>query len=201
VHAAKVFTNGISGLSHWGFGNVDRKLLISLSLPGVFGGFIGAYVLTAAPGQWVKPVVAVYLIVMGFLILHKAFIKAEEQKITRRHIIPLALTGGFLDSIGGGGWGPIVTGSLVAKGKNPRITIGSVNMSEFFVALAQTAAFFLFIGFSHWKLMAGLILGGAIAAPFAAWICKRLPTRALLILVGILIILLSLRTIYLTFTS
>jgi len=199
VHTAKVFTNGISGLSHWGFGNVDKKLLISLALPGVLGGLIGAFVLTSAPTEWIKPLVATYLLIMGLLIIQKAFKKIVEQPVSRGHLIPLALVGGLLDSMGGGGWGPIVTGSLVAKGKDPRLTIGSVNMAEFFVALAETIAFISLIGFGYWKLLAGLVLGGVVAAPIAAYVCQKLPLQKLLVLVGGLIIILSARTIYLTF--
>jgi uncharacterized membrane protein YfcA len=109
----------------------------------------------------------------------------------------LGLVGGFFDAIGGGGWGPIVTSTLVAGGEKPRFAIGSVNLAEFFVTVAEAATFFLTIGLVHWKVIVGLTVGGVLAAPLAAYFCKRLPARALMIMVGALIIVLSIRTLLL----
>ncbi len=115
----------------------------------------------------------------------------------KTHLFPLGAVGGFFDAIGGGGWGPVVTSTLVARGNNARFAIGSVNLSEFFVTVAEAATFFTIIGLVQWQIIVGLITGGVLAAPLAAYICKRLPSRALMIIIGILIIILSLRTIYL----
>lgn len=197
VHLAEVFTTGVSGFSHWKFGNVDRALFRRLVLPGVVGGVIGAYLLTTLPGDVLKPWVAAYLLLMGVLVVRRAFGKVLPEPSTKG-LRRLGLAGGFLDAIGGGGWGPVVTGTLVANGRAPRQAIGSVNLAEFFVAVAQSATFFLTIGLVHWQLIAGLIAGGMIAAPFAAHLCKRVPTRPLMVLVGVLIIALSLRTMVLS---
>jgi hypothetical protein len=90
---------------------------------------------------------------------------------------------------------------LVARGNNPRLTIGSVNFSEFFVAFSQSIVFVITLQMSqYWQIILGLLIGGAIAAPLAAMITKKLPIRALMIAVGILIIMLSIRTIYMSFT-
>jgi uncharacterized membrane protein YfcA len=192
VHTAEVFTTGISGFLHHRLGNVDRALLKRLVIPGVIGGILGAYVLTSLPGDKIRPWVSVYLLVMGLLILRKALHKAHYPQRTPP-IAGLGFAGGFLDAIGGGGWGPVVTSTLVANGSRPRYAVGSVNAAEFFVTVAQTATFFLTIGLVHWKIILALIAGGALAAPLAAHVCKRLPTRALMILVGLLIVGLSLR--------
>lgn len=194
VHAAEIATSGVSGLAHWRHGNVDRVLLQKLVVPGVIGGVLGAYVLTSVPGETIKPVVSAYLFVMGLVILRKAFRRVQAGEKTRR-LTELGLAGGFLDAIGGGGWGPIVTSTLVANGNHPRFAIGSANLAEFFVTLAQTATFFLALGLVHWRIIAGLIAGGVVAAPLAALVCKRLPARSLMILVGALIMILSLRTL------
>ena len=196
VHTAEIFTSGVSGLSHLRFGNVDRKLFKKLLIPGIIGGVLGAYVLTAVPGRTIKPFVAFYLLIMGLLILRKALKKIEEKRVETK-LLPLGAAGGFFDAIGGGGWGPIVTSSLVARGHNPRFTIGSVNLAEFFVTVAEAATFFTIIGLVHLQIIVGLIIGGVLAAPLAAYVCKRLPARALMIIVGTLIIALSMRTIYL----
>ena len=196
VHTAEIFVSGVSGLSHLRFGNVDKKLFRKLLIPGVVGGVLGAYVLTALPGEKMKPFVASYLLIMGLMVLRKAFKKTRE-KAAKTGLLPLGLVGGFCDAIGGGGWGPIVTSTLVARGHNPRFTVGSVNLAEFFVTTAEVATFSATIGLTHWQVVVGLIAGGIIAAPLAAYVCKRLPTRILMTMVGAVIVALSVRTIYL----
>jgi hypothetical protein len=199
VHMAEVVTTAISGASHWKLGNLDWDLIKRLAIPGVLGAIIGAYLLTQIPGDTMKPFVSAYLLIMGVVILVKALRNNhKEQKVTT-HISILGVIGGFFDAVGGGGWGPIVTTTLVARGNNPRFTIGSVNFSEFFVTLSQSIVFVLTLQFSqYWQIILGLLIGGAIAAPLAAFMTKKLPVRALMISVGILIIILSIRTIYLS---
>ncbi|MGZ4777799.1 MAG: sulfite exporter TauE/SafE family protein [Thermoanaerobaculia bacterium] len=196
THAAEVVTTGFSAASHFGFGNVNRRLVKALLIPGIIGAVLGAYILVTVPGDRMKPFTAAYLLVMGVIILSKAWQKREHREV-HTHIIPLGFAGGFCDAIGGGGWGPIVTGTLLARGNEPRETIGSVNFAEFFVTVAASATFFVTIGFSQWTAIAGLAIGGAIAAPIAAWAVRRIPARPMLAVVGVLVILLSLRTIYL----
>lgn len=196
VHTAEIFTSGVSGLFHLKFGNVDKKLFKKLLIPGIIGGILGAYILTSIPGKTIKPFVAIYLLIMGLLILRKAVKKIQKEKVVTK-LFPLGVVGGFFDAIGGGGWGPIVTSTLVARGNNPRLSIGSVNLAEFFVTIAEVATFFTMIGLlQHWQIIFGLIIGGVIAAPLAAYVCKRLPSRVLMIVVGVLIIALSIRVIF-----
>lgn len=196
VHVAEIFTSAVSGLSHLKFGNVDKKLLKRLVIPGVLGGILGAYILTIVPGRIIRPFVALYLLLMGLLILRKVFKKIQERAVETK-LLPLGLVGGFLDAVGGGGWGPIVTSTLVTRGHNPRFTIGSVNLAEFFVTAAIASTFFAIIGLVHWRIIVGLIIGGVLAAPLGAYVCKRVPARALMIMVGVLIVSLSVRTILL----
>ncbi len=203
VHMAEVVTTGVSGVSHWRLGNIDWNLVKRLLIPGVFGGVAGAYLLTSIDGDVIKPWISAYLLVMGAFILYKAFRPSghvNDGTHTAR-VSALGLIGGFCDAIGGGGWGPVVTTTLVARGKNPRLTIGSVNFSEFFVTFAESVTFVLTLTFTqYWQIILGLLIGGAIAAPLAARVTKTLPLKGLMILVGTLIILLSIRTIYLTLT-
>ncbi len=198
VHTAEIFTSGVSGLFHLRFGNVDKNLFKSLFLPGMMGGILGAYILSALPGEKIKPFIAFYLLLMGLRILYKTFQK--EQKAEAKTIpfpAGLGFFGGFFDAIGGGGWGPIVTSTLVAGGNHPRFAIGSANLAEFFVTLAESATFIITVRLAHWKVIAGLILGGIIAAPLAAYSAKTLPSRLLTVLVSALIITLSIRTLLL----
>lgn len=197
VHTAEIFTCGVSGASHWKLGNVNQALFRRLVIPGVIGGVIGAYVLSELPGEKLKPWISAYLLIMGLIIIRKAFGKTAHVA-TQSGIRRLGLAGGFLDAVGGGGWGPVVTSTLVANGHAPRQTIGSVNMAEFFVTVAQSATFFLTIGVVHWRVIAGLLIGGVAAAPLAACVCRRLPAKPLMLLVGILVVTLSLRTIWLS---
>jgi hypothetical protein len=204
VHMAEVVTTGISGFSHWKLGNVDWKLVRRLLFPGVLGGMAGAYLLTSIDGNLIKPYIAAYLLLMGGVIVYKAITLRPRNKPDEYHgprVGWLGLLGGFCDAIGGGGWGPVVTSTLVARGKHPRTTIGSVNFSEFFVTLSQSVVFVLTLSFSqYWQIILGLLIGGGIAAPLAARMTKQLPVKALMILVGSLIIILSIRTIYLALT-
>ncbi|HSP16699.1 MAG TPA: sulfite exporter TauE/SafE family protein [Thermoanaerobaculia bacterium] len=196
VHTAEVFATGMSAAAHYRAGNVDWSLVRRLLIPGAIGAVIGAYILTSIPGQKIKPWIAAYLLVMGILILARAT-RAGEVRKEHRHLLPLGFVGGLLDAIGGGGWGPIVTGTLIARGNQPRTTIGSVNFSEFFITLAGAITFLLTIGISTWVPVIGLALGGSVAAPISAIVAKRIPARPLMVAVGVLVILLSLRTIFL----
>jgi uncharacterized membrane protein YfcA len=196
VHAAETFTTGASGLAHWKLGNVDRQLLWRLALPGAIGGAIGAYALSELDGDTLKPFVSVYLLLLGLVIIWKALAKSPLAAPEPRSVAPLGFFGGLLDAIGGGGWGPIVASSLIGQGATPRYAIGSVNLAEFFVTLTISTTFFLTVGLSLWPIIAGLIVGGVIAAPFAALAAKHVPAKALMLAVGLVVIGLSLRTIY-----
>lgn len=200
VHTAGVFTSAASSLAHIKFGNIHRDLVIRLAIPGVIGGVIGALILTSLPTDIIKPLVAIYLMVMGVIILRKALQQSTGITVTRR-VVPLGLIGGFFDAIGGGGWGPIVTGTLVADGLQPRFVIGSVNTAEFFVTIVQAATFLAVLGTASWEAVIGLIVGGVPAAGAAAYISKHLPAQRLMLFIGIVIIVLSLRTLYLAITQ
>lgn len=197
VHVAEIFTTAFSGVSHIRFGNVDKELFKKIVIPGVLGGVVGVIFLTSIDGKLLKPYVTAYLLIMGVIILRKAFIVRQEKKSQElKHVRKLAVSGGFLDAVGGGGWGPVVTSSLIGQGNNPRKTIGTVNTAEFFVALATGTTFLLLGGVDHWVLVAGLVIGGLFAAPFAAYLTSRLSVRQLLISVGLLIATLSAYNLY-----
>jgi siroheme synthase-like protein len=197
VHASEVFTSGVSGLMHLKFGNVNTKLFKSLLIPGVIGAILGAYILSSFEqyNYIIRPLVSSYTLILGVIIIFKALKKDNIRKKIKR-IFPLAMIGGFLDSIGGGGWGPIVSSTLIARGKNPRYTIGSVNLAEFFIALSSSLTFVTIIGLTHWLVIAGLIIGGVIAAPIAAYLANKIPTKSIMILVGIVVIILSLKRLF-----
>jgi uncharacterized membrane protein YfcA len=195
VHAAETFTTGASGLAHWRFGNVDRQLLLRLAIPGMIGGAIGAYVLAELPGEALKPFISAYLLLLGVFIVWKALAVRPREAPAPRAVAPLGLFGGVLDAIGGGGWGPIVTSTLLGQGTTPRYAIGTVNIAEFFVTLTISTTFFLTVGLSLWPIIAGLIIGGVIAAPFAAIATKHIPDKVLMLIVGCVVVLLSVRTI------
>ncbi len=200
VHASEVVTTGISGLSHWRVGNIHFDLAKQLVIPGVIGGVTGAYLLSNFEGAIIKPFVAVYLIGMGLIIIFRAFRRLAPREV-RSWLLPLALGGGFMDAVGGGGWGPIVTSTLVARGNVPRFTVGSVNATEFFVTLAQSITFVIALGsgefMKYGTIILGLLIGGAIAAPLAAVVAKKLPHRPFMLLVGLLIVFLNVRTLIL----
>jgi hypothetical protein len=200
THLAEVFTTGISGVSHLRMGNVNRKLFLSLVIPGVTGGLIGTFVLGSIDGRVLKPWISGYLLLMGLYVLSKAFrrILLVRTDVRPARVVPLALFGSFMDATGGGGWGPIVTTSLVGAGHDPRTTIGSVNFAEFFLTVGVAAAFFSILDQSVWLFVGGLVVGGMFAAPFAAYITRHIKTRFLLVMVGALISAISAWNLYST---
>lgn len=195
VHASEIFTSGVSGIMHLRFGNVNNRLFKSIVLPGVLGAIIGAYALSEFEefNYLIKPVVSAYTLMLGALIIYKVVRKKQaRKKVTNAGW--LGLLGGFLDSIGGGGWGPVVSSTLIARGKHPRMIVGSVNLAEFFVSLASSFTFFTVLGGSHvWQPILGLILGGVCAAPIAAHLASRLNIKAMMLFVGIVVVIVSLR--------
>lgn len=194
IHTAEMFSSGISGYSHYRFGNVNKKLFGALLIPGVLGAILGAILLSkfgTENAEYVRPILAAYTLFLGLRILLNVFRKNKPQKVKR--VGWLAGAGGFLDSFGGGGWGPLVTSTLISKGRTPKYVIGSVSLSEFFVTLASAVTFFTMLGISHWQVIVGLIIGGLIAAPIAARLVGKLPLRTMFIGVGVLVIFWSLR--------
>lgn len=200
VHTAEAFTTLFSGVSHWRMKNVDWSIFKRLVIPGVIGGALGAYVLVSFPGDILSPVVSIYLLIMGIVVLFRGIHGVTRTLIKGKSLIPIGLVGGFFDAVGGGGWGPIVTSTMVASGHPPRYTIGSVNTAEFFVTIVQSMTFALFLGVGeYWKYIVGLAIGGMIAAPLAAYFCQRVSDKKLLLIVGSLIIILNVRNIILLF--
>ncbi|WXL25277.1 sulfite exporter TauE/SafE family protein [Ectopseudomonas mendocina] len=192
VHIAEVFTTGLSGISHAKLGNVNKSLFLRLLLPGMIGAILGAVLITTFDGEVMKPFISAYLLIMGLYILRKAYRHAQQQRKEPKHVAKLAMFGGFVDAAGGGGWGPVVTSSLLGSGSDPRTTIGSVNFAEFFLTITSAASFIMLAGEpATWQMVAGLVLGGMFAAPFAALLCKHLPARVLMTIVGCLITAIS----------
>ncbi|MEJ2902610.1 sulfite exporter TauE/SafE family protein [Pedobacter panaciterrae] len=198
IHTAEMFSSGASGFSHYRFGNVNKKLFKTLLIPGVLGAIAGALLLGYAGDAfsvWIRPVISIYTLLLGIRILTNAFKeKQKPQKVKRAGW--LAGAGGFLDSFGGGGWGPLVTSTLISKGRTPKYVIGSVSLTEFFVTMASAVTFFFILGVSHWQSILGLIVGGIIAAPLAARLVGKLPIKKMFIGVGIIVIISSLRIIW-----
>ena len=195
VHVAEMFTTGASAISHYRFKNINKKLVLNLLIPGVIGSILGAYLLVdVIDGQVIKPYIAAYMIVLAIVILIKG-LRGKVQKKKTKNLGALAIFGGFMDSIGGGGWGPIVTSTLMGQGRDPRYTIGSVNTAEFAISFASGITFLLFGGISGWQVIVGLVLGGLIAAPFGAYLVNKIPRKPVTVLVALLLIFLSLRTL------
>ncbi|MEI6946368.1 TSUP family transporter [Paraflavisolibacter sp. H34] len=195
IHAAEMFASGASGYSHYKFGNVNKKLFRLLLIPGIAGAVLGALLLIglgSSRADYVRPLLAAYTLLMGLRILYNAYRKEAPQKKFKQFGW-LAGFGGFLDSFGGGGWGPIVTTTLITTGRSPRFVIGSVSLTEFFVTLSSAFTFFTFMGVSHWQVIAALVIGGLIGAPLAARLAGRLPRKTSMILLGVLVIFWSIR--------
>lgn len=198
VHIAESFTTAVSGVSHVAHRNVDWRLFFRIVIPGVIGGVLGAYVLTQLKAETAKPFVLAYLTALGLYLFYRGVMHRHTER--RPKIVePLGLAGGFLDAAGGGGWGAIVTTNLLVQGSNPRKTIGTVNTAEFFLTITISITFLTTLTFSGstedwellWRATVGLLIGGVLAAPFGAWIAKRVNPDRLLTFVGALVTLTS----------
>ena len=195
IHTAEMFASGASGYSHYKFGNVNKKLFKALLIPGVIGAVAGAILLTQLGKthiDYLRPIMAAYTLFLGLRILINAFRSQQAPKKFKHHGW-LAGVGGFLDSFGGGGWGPIVTTTLITKGRSPKYVIGSVSLTEFFVTLDSAFTFFTLLGVSHWQVILALVIGGLVAAPLAAKLAGKLPRKTSFILLGLLVIFWSIK--------
>jgi len=199
VHTAEIFTTLASGGAHLKVGNVRRDIVSSLLIFGVLGGVAGAYVCTTISAKPLRAIVGTILLVMGFLILLKFSLRRtlrfKTEKPSSGMLRALGFLAAFTDALGGGGWGPIATTTLVVNDIEPSKAIGSVNFTEFFVTFSETLAFLILLGPERfqWEIILGLIAGGLICAPISAFACKKLPQRMLGVLVGITVISLSIR--------
>ena len=196
VHTAETFTTAVSGISHVAHRNVDWKLFSRIVIPGVIGGVLGAYVLTRIHADTAKPIVLTYLTCLGLYLFYRGVMHRHTER-RPRVVAPLGLVGGFLDAAGGGGWGAIVTSNLLVQGSNPRKTIGTVNTAEFFLTVTISATFIVALGWEAFTIATlGLLIGGVLAAPFGAWIAKRVTADTLLTFVGGVVTLTSLYGLY-----
>jgi uncharacterized protein len=198
IHLAEVATTAVSGASHLWFGNVDRKILFKLAVPGGVSAFAGAAFLSGIPGDRIKPFISLFLMLMGIYIVCRYITvsswKAKKTNLSNTYLIPLGLAGGFFDAVGGGGWGPITTPMLLARDAvTPRKVIGTVDTSEFIVAVSASLGFFLFLGWEtfHVYWVAAIVIGGVVAAPIAAWLVRVIPSHLLGVLVGGFIVLVN----------
>jgi uncharacterized protein len=195
VHTSEVFASAASGYSHYKFGNVNKKLFKALVIPGVIGAAVGAVFLVYIGeeyGKLIRPAVAVYTLLLGIKFIINAFREMKPQKKFKRYRL-LAAFGGFFDSFGGGGWGPIVTSTLINNGRSHKYVVGSVSLTEFFITLASAFTFFTLIGVTHWQIIIALMLGSFIASPIAAKLAGKLPKKTAYILLGVLVIVWSVR--------
>jgi uncharacterized protein len=201
VHTAEIFTTGASGAAHAWRRNVDWGVVARLAPAGAVGGILGALAVSYAPVDMIRPFVAAWLCLMGLVMIVTALRGRRPHPGPAQGVIPLGFAGGFLDASGGGGWGPVVTTSLISAGQTPRTTIGSVSLSEFLVTCAIAATFAFSIGTGHISDVAGLIVGGVLAAPIAASVVRMLPVRVLMGLVGVLVVALSAWQVHIAFAA
>ena len=200
IHSAESFTSAAGTISHWQLGNINKKLARALALPAIIGSVAGALLLSYVGERYAKitkPFIAAYTIYLGIKILQNAFAKkrvSHEKK--KSNITALGLIGGFIDSFGGGGWGPLVTGTFIKNGHTPRFVIGSSTFAKCILTVASAITFIFTIGIHHWNVVAGLLIGGIVTAPFSAMLTSKLPTKKMFIAVGIVVIFCGFVTIF-----
>ena len=204
VHLSEIGTTLVSGTAHHRLGNTDWRLVARLGGPGAVGAFLGATVLSRLSTGAAAPATSGILLVLGLYVLIRFAVRPPAGSARRRSphtarlLVPLGLVGGFVDATGGGGWGPVATTTLLARGRTaPRTVVGSVDTAELMVTAAASAGFLAGLGAAGISptVVGALLAGGLVAAPVAAWLVSRLPAGVLGSAVGGLIVMTNLRTI------
>ncbi|UMQ41996.1 sulfite exporter TauE/SafE family protein [Chryseobacterium sp. Y16C] len=200
IHSAESFTTAAGSISHVKLKNVSKSLVKKLAIPAVIGAVIGALCLTYLGEYYAKitkTLIAFYTLYLGFQILSNAFKKKQSKALKRKtNLTRLGLIGGFIDSFAGGGWGPLVTGTLIKNSFTPRFAVGSSTVAKFILTLTAAVTFFFTLGIQHWSIIAGLLLGGIVTAPFSAMLTAKLPVKGMFVVIGLLVIIMSSITIY-----
>ncbi|WP_373613901.1 TSUP family transporter [Mucilaginibacter sp. OAE612] len=204
VHLSEIMSCGIAGWMHYRMGNINWKLFKLLVIPGIIGAVTGAYLLSSLEhySMYTKPVVSVYTLILGIVIFRKAFNTQKKKSADKvKRISLLGLGGGFIDAVGGGGWGSIVLSTLIAGGRSPRFSLGTVKLSRFFVAMMGSITFIAMVSSDHWQAVGGLILGSALASPIAAKISNKISAKTIMVAVSVIVILISIRSIIMFITK
>lgn len=200
IHSAESFTTAAGSISHIKLKNVSKSLVKKLAIPAVIGAVIGALCLTYLGEYYAKitkTIIAFYTLYLGFQILSNAFKKKQSKSLKRKtNLTRLGVIGGFIDSFAGGGWGPLVTGTLIKNSFTPRFAVGSSTVAKFILTLTAAVTFFFTLGIQHWSIILGLLLGGIVTAPFSAMLTAKLPVKGMFVVIGLLVIIMSLITIY-----
>lgn len=198
VHLSEILSNGIAGWMHYRMGNINWKLFRLLLIPGIIGAVLGAYILSSLEhySAYTKPFVSLYTLILGIIIFKKA-LKTGQKRTTAKikRIRLLGFGGGFIDAVGGGGWGSIVLSTLIAGGRHPRFSLGTVKLSRFFIALMSSLTFITMLNGARWEAVSGLVIGSALASPIAAKISNRISAKAIMMAVAVIVILISVRAI------
>jgi siroheme synthase-like protein len=200
VHLSEILSNGIAGWMHYLMGNVNWKMFKMLIVPGVLGAVGGAYLLSSLEhySGYTKILVSIYTLILGIVILKKSIQKKKKRTGGKiKKIGLLGLFGGFMDAVGGGGWGSIVLSTLIAGGRNARFSLGTVKVTRFFIAVMSSLTFFTMLNWVNWHAVSGLVIGSALAAPIAARVSNKISVKSIMMAVGIIVIVVSLRSIIL----
>jgi uncharacterized protein len=194
VHTAEIFSGGTSAFAHYRLKNIDWDLLKRLSFPAITGAIIGSFLIIYFPGDILKPFISGYFVVVGLIIIAKALQLFNIRPINLR-VALIGFLGGFFDAFGGAGWGEFVSSGLILRGQNVQTAVGSLNAVEFLITTAISIVFMASTDVLEWQSVAALALGGMIAAPIGAWVCKRAPTKWLMLMVGVVVSLLGLKSL------
>jgi len=200
IHSAESFTTAAGSISHIRLKNVSKGLVKKLAIPAVIGAVIGAVSLTFLGEYYskiTKTVISFYTLYLGIRILSNAFKEKQDKKLKRKtNLTRLGVIGGFIDSFAGGGWGPLVTGTLIRNSFTPRFAVGSSTVAKFVLTLTAAITFIFTLGIQHWNIILGLLIGGIVTAPFSAMLTAKLPVKSMFVVIGTLVIIMSSITIY-----
>lgn len=200
IHSAESFTTAAGSISHIKLKNVSKSLVKKLAIPAIIGAVIGAISLTYLGEYYskiTKTVISFYTLYLGFKIFSNVFKPKQNKSLKKKtNLTRLGIVGGFIDSFAGGGWGPLVTGTLIKNSFTPRFAVGSSTVAKFILTITAAVTFFFTLGIQHWNIILGLLIGGIITAPFSAMLTSKLPVKSMFVVIGILVIVMSSITIF-----
>jgi len=200
IHSAESFTTAAGSISHIKLKNVSKSLVKKLAIPAIIGAIIGAISLTYLGEYYskiTKTIISFYTLYLGFKIFSNAFKPKQNKSLKKKtNLTRLGIIGGFIDSFAGGGWGPLVTGTLIKNSFTPRFAVGSSTVAKFILTITAAVTFFFTLGIQHWNIILGLLIGGIITAPFSAMLTAKLPVKSMFVVIGILVIVMSSITIF-----
>jgi len=177
---------------------IHLKIALVLAACSIIGTIAAVFIAVNIPKFWLKLYIGLLVTVIGLVIL---FTLNKNYKFSWKKIIGLGFIASFNKGMSGGGYGPVVTGGQLLSGVKGRNAVGITSLAEGLTCAVGVVAYLLTKSIIDWKLAPYLIIGAVLSVPFSALTVKKIKTRTLAIIIGILTLILGTFTIIKTITG